>query len=217
LSEPSGGIIHRAISSWVQIWWVQVWLVRLLAILGLVLAAATAIPPQWYAGFLAQPWTEEQGAVLVVLGGDALEDGSLAESSLWRCVFAVKVWREGGFERLVVSGNPADTAAMRDYLTWRGIPFEAIVIENHSLSTRENALHTARLAQGMRGPFVLLTSDFHMWRAWRAFAKAGLDIAPRPCPDAFKRSRDWRNRWRVFLDLTLELVKIGYYQIRGWA
>jgi uncharacterized SAM-binding protein YcdF (DUF218 family) len=191
--------------------------VRVLAALGLVLAAATAIPPQWYAGFLAQPWTEARGAVLVVLGGAALEDGSLAESSLWRCVFAVKVWREGGFERLVVSGNPADTAAMRDYLAWRGVPPEALVVENHSSSTRTNALNTLRLTQGMRGPFVLLTSDFHMWRARHAFAKAGLEVTPRPCPDAFKRSLDWRNRWSVFLDLMTEFVKIGYYRMRGWA
>jgi uncharacterized SAM-binding protein YcdF (DUF218 family) len=105
---------------------------------------------------------------------------------------------------------------MREYLVWRGIPREDIVTEDGSRSTRENAVHTAKLAGGMTGPFVLLTSDFHMWRASRAFAKAGMQIAPRPCPDAFKRSGDWRNRWRVFLDLMGEFGKIGYYRVRGW-
>jgi uncharacterized SAM-binding protein YcdF (DUF218 family) len=192
------------------------WVARLLACIGFVLVAVTLIPSQWYAGFLTGPWTEPRGNVLVILGSDALENGSLGESTFWRCVFAADVWRDSEFKHLIVSGDSVTTSAMRDYLVWRGIPSEAILIEDRSYTTRQNALNTAKLTAGMSGPFVLLTSDFHMWRASRTFAKAGMSIQSRPCPDAFKRSRDWRNRWSVFLTLTQEVVKIGYYRLRGW-
>lgn len=192
------------------------WVARALILAGALLVAATVVPPQWYGGFLTGPWTEPRGNVLVVLGSDALENGSLGESTFWRCVFAVDVWRDSSFKRVILSGDPVTTAAMRDYLAWRGIPAEAMIVENRSFSTRENALNTAKLAARMDGPFVLLTSDFHMWRASRAFAAAGLSIRPRPCPDAFKRSQNWRNRWTVFLNLAEEFSKIGYYRARGW-
>ena len=64
---------------------------------------------------------------------------------------------------------------------------------------------------------MLLTSDYHMFRARRAFRKAGLEVEPRPFPDADKRLNNWRARWQVVLDLGVETVKIVYYRVRGWA
>jgi hypothetical protein len=55
-----------------------------------------------------------------------------------------------------------------------------------------------------------------MFRATRVFRKAGIDIAPRPIPDAAKRMESWKDRWPVFLVLGLETVKVGYYFARGW-
>src|ERR1022692_2298678 len=169
--------------------------IRLMACLGFLLVAVIVIPPLWYARFLAGPWTEPRGSMLIVLGGDSLAGGSMGGSSLWRCVFAMDIWRQGGFRQLLISGDPVTTASMRDYLVWRGIPAEAVFIEDHSFSTRDNAINTAQFVRGKAGPFVLLTSDFHMWRAGRAFAKAGLTVSTRPSPDAFKRANDWRDRW----------------------
>jgi uncharacterized SAM-binding protein YcdF (DUF218 family) len=188
----------------------------LLACIGLAFLAINLIPPEWYGGFLARPWLDSNGNVLVVLGSDALDNTSMGQSSYWRCVCAAAVWRQGNFKQLIVSGDSAITTSMKDYLTWRGIPAEAIIAENRSLTTRENAVNTAKITAGMAGPFVLLTSDFHVWRASRAFAKAGMTAGTRPCPDAFKRSLDWRNRWNVFLTIAEEFVKIGYYRVRGW-
>ena len=66
-----------------------------------------------------------------------------------------------------------------------------------------------------RGRKVLLTSDYHMFRACRAFRKAGLEVAPRPFPDAGKRAANWLGRWPAFLDEVVETLKIGYYFVRG--
>jgi hypothetical protein len=43
-----------------------------------------------------------------------------------------------------------------------------------------------------------------------------LNVTPRPIPDAGKRFNDWRQRWPIVLDLTVESVKIIYYKAHGW-
>jgi uncharacterized SAM-binding protein YcdF (DUF218 family) len=55
-----------------------------------------------------------------------------------------------------------------------------------------------------------------MFRAYRAFRKAGLDVEPRPVPESAKRINSWTLRWPVFLDLCVEMLKSAYYQARGW-
>ena len=96
------------------------------------------------------------------------------------------------------------------------MPREAIQIETLSMSTHENAMRVAELLTQVRGRKVLLTSDYHMFRAYHAFKKAGLEVLPRPFPDARKRAVGWAGRWPVFLDLVMETAKIGYYRVRGW-
>lgn len=105
---------------------------------------------------------------------------------------------------------------MRDYLIFSGVPEAAILVEAASRSTRENALEAAALLKDTPGSKVLLTSDYHMRRAYAAFAKAGLDVLPRPIPDARKRWQSWRERWMVACELAVETAKIVYYQLRGW-
>jgi hypothetical protein len=55
-----------------------------------------------------------------------------------------------------------------------------------------------------------------MFRAYRAFRKAGIDVQPCPFPDALKQSTSRANRWAVFLGLCIETSKIAYYFARGW-
>ena len=148
--------------------------------------------------------------------GDSIQAGMMGISSYWRSVYTLDVWHEGGVKRIILSGDPQTTASMRDWLIAQGIPRDAVTIEGRSRSTRENALFTAALVRDIPGPYLLLTSDIHMWRAQRAFRKAGLEVFARPAPDAFKRGTDWRDRWRVFLDIASEGVKIGYYKWKQW-
>ena len=105
---------------------------------------------------------------------------------------------------------------MARFLVFEGIPGSAIQTETASTSTRENALYAARLLSGARGRLVLLTSDFHTYRAHRAFLKAGLAVQPRPFGDALKRSGSAAGRWSVFLEELDEVAKIVYYRARGW-
>ena len=195
------------------------WLGRALAAAGLLFLLISFTPlTAWWAQALARPWESPRGDVLIVLGGDRVDD-MMGYSSYWRSVYAVWAYREGGFRRVLVSGGPGGAAvagAMRDFLVSSGVPAEAILIETESSSTRENALRTAELLRGESGQCVLLTSDFHMYRAYRCFRRVGLEVTAVPIPDALKRSTRWYSRWTAFVDLSVETVKVIDYWWRGW-
>ena len=173
----------------------------------------------WWTKALAGPWNDRVGDVLIVLGGDSVGD-VLGMSSYWRSVYAVRAWRQGTFRTVVLTGGPAAGTSvaerMREFLVSQGVPASVIQLETKAGNTRENALYTKPILDGLAGSKVLLTSDYHMFRASRVFRKAGIAAAPRPLPDAAKRANTWLDRWPVFLSLCQETVKIGYYFARGW-
>jgi uncharacterized SAM-binding protein YcdF (DUF218 family) len=185
-------------------------------LLGVLILAVTLLPPRWYINILAGPWTEPKQGVLIVLSADGVNENMLGQSSYWRSVYAVWAWRDGHFHHMLISGNRTVTLPMRDFVVSQGVPADAVVVEDKSNSTQENASFAAPILRGLPGPYVLLTSDFHMWRAHRSFTKAGIPVEPRPIPDAAKRITQWTARWQVFLDLMVETSKIGYYWSRGW-
>jgi uncharacterized SAM-binding protein YcdF (DUF218 family) len=184
--------------------------------LGLLVTVVTFTPlVSWWARALAGPWTDPIGDVLIVLGGSSLEDGVIGENSYWRSVYAVRAYREG-FQRIVISGGGSIAGSMSDFVRCQGIPASAIQLESRSEDTRQNAMFTRTLLAGEAGRKVLMTSDYHMFRAHRAFRKAGIDVLPRPIPDAMKRATRFNARWSVFVDLTRETAAIAYYFARGW-
>ncbi len=192
-----------------------------LALLGALLLIVSCTPfVKWWGARLAGPWNDPAGDVLVVLGGSLLDPGLLGPNSYWRATYALWAWRDGHFRYILLSGSgdPRTPVAdlMADYLKFHGVPGEAILVEDHSASTRENALFCKPILEQLSGRKVLLTSDYHMYRAWRAFHKVGIDLEPRPFPDAIKRGNGWASRWSAFVDLATETVKIGYYWKQGW-
>jgi uncharacterized SAM-binding protein YcdF (DUF218 family) len=191
-----------------------------LAGLGLLVLIVSATPlVKWWAGLLAGPWTDAEGDILIVLTGSLTDPDILGQSSYWRAVYATMAWRGGHFRRIVVSGGGSPVAAaelMRNFMAAHGVPTASIELEPRALSTRESAIYTTALLAHEPGRKVLLTSDFHMYRTWRAFRKAGLETTPRPFPDVRKRALTWTARWPAFLDLVVETAKLGYYYWRGW-
>ena len=192
---------------------VGLWLPAALGWLVLLITLSPLI--DWWTAALTGPWNDPRGEVLIVLAGDSAGDGFLGRSSYWRTYYAARVWAEGGWSRVVISGGETAAQMKRVLVSW-GIPDGAIEVETSSTSTRENALFLARQLKGVPGSKVLLTSDFHMGRAWRALRAAGLDTAPRPIPDAGKEAATLAERWPVFLRLGEETAKMLYYKARGW-
>ena len=195
----------------------------LLAALGALFLIVTLTPINfWWARILEGDGYEDKGDVLIVLSGSMELDGSMGWSSYLRTTYAVRSFRDGGFKEVLVAGGSTGPAkipvsiAMGEFLKFQGVPSEAVHTETKSHSTRENALYSASLLKTLPGRIVLTTSDYHMFRARRAFARAGIEVSPLPIPDVIKRSGQPRARWSAFLDLCEETVKVGYYWARGW-
>ena len=137
----------------------------------------------------------------------------IGKSSYWRSIYAVRIFREGGFRKVVLTGKDA-AIPMSSVLQSQGVEPSVVHTGSEAESTREKAILTSRLLDGESGRKVLLTSDYHMFRAERAFRKAEFQVIPRPIPDICKRASSWRNRWPAFLELLEETIKILYYYFR---
>ena len=186
------------------------------ALLGLTIAVVTATPLTAYlAGKLARPWAQPKGDILIVLGGSSMDDDLIGLDSYWRAVYAADAYHRDGFSSVLLVGRNV-SRGMRELLILRGVPEAAITTEGMSDTTRENAVEGTKLLSEMPGEKVLLTSEYHLYRAVRCFRKEGVEIQGRPIPDVGKRSTSWAGRWPAFLDLIEEYAKIAYYRWNGW-
>lgn len=114
------------------------------------------------------------GETIIVLGGDAAEAGALNEQTAQRVTTAVALFVAEAGSQLVMTGGDGVAEAMRDAAVQAGVPAEAILIENASKSTLQNALFTADL-EGVdpAAPVLLVTQKFHLPRAHASFRWAG--------------------------------------------
>ena len=101
-----------------------------MAIIGLCLMIVTFTPiTKWYAARLSGPWGACKGDVLIVLGAEGPTGDFIGFSTYWRCVYAVRVWPEGGFGTMVVSGGGGIADSMQRFVQFEGVPAEKIVVE----------------------------------------------------------------------------------------
>jgi uncharacterized SAM-binding protein YcdF (DUF218 family) len=197
-----------------------------LAVLGALVILVTFTPVvKLTAAAMAQDWYEGGGEVLVVLGGSMLVPGTdptamPGEDTYLRCVYAVWKLRTRSFRYVVVTGGSGAAEAMSILLVSHGIPQQSVLIENRADSTYTNALYTKRILeeryQSKSLPTVIvLTSDYHSWRARRVFERCGMRVRMVPVPDLAKRSGSLVNRWPCFLVLLSEFAKAFFYAASG--
>jgi uncharacterized SAM-binding protein YcdF (DUF218 family) len=192
-----------------------IWLNRSLAAVGLITILVIATPiVSWWARAYAGPIERPGGGLLILLSAAGDDLGGISYSSYWRAREALFAWQTGGFKKIVISGGGGP--GILNFLIAEGVPREAIVAEWRSTSTRENGIETARLIQGIPGKKVLLTSDFHMYRALRVFRKLGIEVTPMAVPDVLHSTEHWNGRFSAFETMLVESVKIVYYALRGW-
>jgi len=190
-------------------------LIRLLAAIGLITVLAMSTPVvSWWARAYSGPIERPKGDILILLSAASDDRGGISYSSYWRARQALLAWQSGGFSKIVVSGGGGPGIA--NFLVAYGVPREALVAEWQSTTTRENGIETARLLQGLPGKKVLLTSDFHMFRAIRVFRKLGIDADPMAAPDVLHSTEHWNGRFPALETMLVESVKIAYYKLRGW-
>jgi uncharacterized SAM-binding protein YcdF (DUF218 family) len=158
-----------------------------------------------------------------------------------RVIYAAQLYNEGKAGQILLSGGgiewqdsgsttPADD--MATILLQLGIPQEALIIENESRNTYENALYAKELLEEQEmetGPILLVTSAMHMPRAVALFEKQGFEVIPLPVDfnvTAVSTTNGFISKVLDILpnasklSLTTNAMKeyLGYaiYKLRGW-
>lgn len=112
-------------------------------------------------------------------------------SSADRFLQTVRLYKKGVIKNILISGGNSkkndegfrEAAWARQQMIDFGVPASVIFTEDRSDNTRDNADNSKRVLDSLRaeGPYVLITSAFHMPRAEKLYRHAGLDIVPFPC------------------------------------
>ena len=128
---------------------------------------------------------------IVVLGGTVLPpSGKSTEINLGRAGrvwYAARLFHAGKAPLVLLSGGGlehqafSEARAMAVLLQDLGVPKQAILLEERSQNTRQNAVFTASIleARGI-GHVLLVTSALHMPRALPLFEAQGLTVIPSP-------------------------------------
>ena len=182
------------------------WLLRtalVLFTLLVLLAVAALFYPQ---RFLCVDSGRVGADVMVVLGGGSHD----------RPERAAELFKERFAPRILVSGL-GDCAIYRRSLIQAGVPSQAILMEDQSRTTRENAILAVNLLrhQDVRH-VIIVTSWYHSRRALACFEHYGPEIQFYSCPSYFANTRpDWV-RHGLAHRIYLEYPKLlGYWMCYG--
>jgi uncharacterized SAM-binding protein YcdF (DUF218 family) len=129
--------------------------------------------------------TKYEGAI--VLGGIGGIDQRLQKLNFgWsgdRLFQVLPYYYSGRIKKIIFTGGSGsiefpenkEGIYVKKYLKSIHIPDSALVIEKESRNTYENAVFTKKILDslGLKGPFMLVTSSYHMPRAMAVFKKAG--------------------------------------------
>lgn len=112
---------------------------------------------------------------IVVAGCRVMPSGRPSPALARRVEHAVELYREGIAPKLVFTGGvgaaePSEAEASARLAEQLGVPREAMVLEDRSTSTEENARYAAALV-GDDARIVVVSSAYHVFRCERVFAR----------------------------------------------
>ena len=133
--------------------------------------------------------TAQEADAIVVLGAGLLRDGRPGWALTRRSLHAADLWSAGIAPYIICTGGQAESfprseaAACREILRSSQVPASAILLEELSRSTEENAIYSKRIIEAMNFADVALVSDnYHMLRASWLFQMQGIETFYSPAP-----------------------------------
>lgn len=158
----------------------------------------------------------EPSDVIIVLGAGLRRDGRPGDALWRRSLVAAQAYHQGYAPVVICTGGVSENQTRseadgcREVLLREGVPEAAIVLEELSRSTEQNAINTkAIMAERGWRTAVLVTDSFHMLRAGWIFSGEGIEHTRYPVP---------RNRVRLqwtAISLVHELAAIHWHAIKG--
>lgn len=127
--------------------------------------------------------------VIIVLGAGLRPDGTPTPTLETRSRHAATLWQAGFAPQLICTGGVtgdatiSEAAACKTVLMAYGVPEAAILLEDQSKSTEENALFAKQImdVHGWRSA-VVVSSAYHLFRANWLFNGVGIIIYTSPAP-----------------------------------
>lgn len=124
---------------------------------------------------------------IVVLGGGVSPEGVPVRPSAERAQRAAELWKAGYAPLVLISGGytvigpRTEAQSMAIVLQGLGVPSKALILENNSLNTFDNAVESQKLLLKRNVQKVLLvTSRIHLLRSTLTFRKQGMKVIPIP-------------------------------------
>jgi uncharacterized SAM-binding protein YcdF (DUF218 family) len=151
---------------------------------------------------------------IVVLGSRVYPGGRAGPSLTRRALHAAELYAQGLAPLIVCTGAqgdetiPSEAAVACGLIAAEGVPPSALLLEDRSRSTEENALYTAELLAPRGLSTVIVVSDsYHLYRAHLLFTRAGLH--PYVSPAGGESGRIfWAER---YYRVTRELAALAWY------
>jgi uncharacterized SAM-binding protein YcdF (DUF218 family) len=143
--------------------------------------------------------TAQESDVIIVLGAGLNDDETPGYALTRRSLHAAELWKQGYAPNIICSGGytgghqRSEADGCREILLSQGIPSGAIVLENQSHSTEENAIYSRSILEANNwSTAILVTDSFHILRSRIIFQSLGYTVTLSPVP------------WQ-------EINSIGYY------
>lgn len=132
-------------------------------------------------------------AIVVLAGSIRTAQGARTSAepgpdTVYRCLHAAALHRSAPHLPVIIcggadgQGGPAYSYVMRDFLLGQGVRAEAIIMDDRSRNTFENAVEASRLLRerGLQRAS-LVTDASHMRRAVGCFQTQGVEVSPSAC------------------------------------
>lgn len=190
----------------------------------LILLALIAVPLYFFHGFILTKAAKylyhkdelKPADVIVILSGEETE----------RLEYGVKLFKEGWArkDKIILTGGPVVwkhtyASLMQEHALYLGVPKKAILQEDKSTSTEENALFTKQILKRYGyTSLILVTSPYHSQRAFKIFNKimgGEIKIISAPSEESWFRFDDWWKRKRDRKTVLSEFFKFIQFWIFG--
>ncbi len=188
-------------------------LIRWIFSIGVLAIWLALIGTGLYVAMYQAPETPEGQAIVVLAHGMDEAGTSLSPESESRLAKGIELYGAGKAPLLVLTGGgtPPVARAMEEVALAAGVPADAIIVEDASLSTLQNALFTADIERVAHDrPILLVTHRYHLPRANASFRWAGFE-------DVRNVAADPDEGFAITEGLLWEAVKWPYNALRAAA
>jgi len=156
--------------------------------------------------------------VIVVLGGGVLANGNASPSTTRRVKHAVALYERGLAPLILCTGGytergpTSEAQACANLAEQEGVPATAILLEEHSSSTEENAIETQKvMAANHLNTALIVSDDFHLLRARLIFRARGINVITSP---SYLTAGTYEWGWEVYNSYR-EVGALVWYMVKS--